>query len=315
MKRMNPGNSEGVMVDVSAPVEAASGPAWQNKLADFYQLTKPRMNFLIVTTTFVGFFVAARMGQVGWVNLLLVMTLLGTALTAASASVFNQVIEREYDARMPRTRKRPVAAGRLGVFESVVFATVLGIAGVSILAWQVNLLTALLGLSTLALYALVYTPLKRHSPWCTLVGAVPGAIPPMMGVTAIDNAVTPLAWSLFAILAVWQMPHFFALAFMYKNDYAAGGFRMLPNCVDGDRRTRLQIILFSLLLIPVSLSPIVASNARWIFAVAALVLSVWFFTRAWACRKPAEGVVNERKLFFASLLFLPLILAALMVDQ
>ena len=313
MKSTQSSSAESILIDPG--VVAASGSASPTWLGDVYQLTKPRMNFLIVTTTFVGLFVAARAANVPWVNLLLLHTLAGTALTAASASVFNQVIEREYDSRMPRTRKRPLAAGRLGVVESIVFGSVLGVAGVAWLAVGVNLLTAGLGLLTLAIYVLVYTPLKRISPWCTLVGAVPGAIPPMMGVTAVMGQITPLAWTLFAILAAWQMPHFFALAIMYKNDYAAGGFRMLPNCPNGDARTRFQIIAYTAILLPISLLPIFTSDARWIYGVAATILGAWFMARAWACRKPAADTKNERRLFLASLLYLTLILAAVMVDQ
>jgi len=319
MKQTPPGTIDSVLIEASAP-PLSDAPS---RLSDYFRLTKPRMNVLIVSTTLVGVYVAAKVLSVSsstalftWANALIaVHTIFGTAMTAASASVFNQIIERDLDRRMRRTRNRPLAAGRLGVLESTLFAATLGIAGVVWLALGVNLLTALLGLATLALYTLVYTPLKRVSPWCTLVGAVPGAIPPMMGVTAIDGSLSPLAWTLFAILMVWQMPHFFALAIMYKDDYAAGGFRMLPSCKNGDARARKEIILYSLLLVPVTFLPVFFSGASYLYGVSAMLLGVWFLIRAFACRVPIDGKLNERKLFICSIIYLPLLLTALMVDQ
>jgi protoheme IX farnesyltransferase len=238
--------------------------------------------------------------------------LIGTTLTAASAGVFNQVLERDFDRLMPRTRNRPLAARRVGLTEATLFGLVLGVAGVAWLTLKVNPLTALLGLVTFFTYLFLYTPMKRRTHWCTLVGAVPGAIPPVMGVTAFDNAITPTAICLFAILFFWQMPHFFALALMYRDDYQRGGFRMLPGCTDGTRRTRAQIVYFTTVLLGVSLLPIVFAGAGVLYAIGAIAAGTLFMRRALAC---AHGVPNaDRKLFFASLIYLPAVLAALMID-
>jgi protoheme IX farnesyltransferase len=304
---------------VTAPVVAPADivgdavRAVPSRLADFYELTKPRMNLLVVLTTVLGFYIAAMMAGQTLLSWSLVHTLIGTALTAASASVLNQIVEREFDRLMPRTRNRPLAARRLTPNEAAVFATILGVAGVLWLALTVNVLTALLGLLTLVTYVLVYTPMKRRSALCTLVGAIPGAIPPMMGVSGHSNTINLLAWSLFGILFVWQMPHFFALALMFKKDYAAGGFKMLPLVEDGDARTRRQIVAFTLLLLPISLVPCFVSHARLLYAGAALLLGAWFLYAGLRCYHKHPGA--ERKLFFVSIIYLPLVLAALTIDQ
>jgi heme o synthase len=283
------------------------------RLTDFYELTKPRMNFLVVITTAVGYYVATQVGNQSLVSWTLVHAILGTTLTAASASVMNQIVERDFDRLMPRTRNRPLAAERLGLGEAWVFAGLLGSAGVAWLWFWVNPLTSLLGAITLLTYVLIYTPMKRRTPLCTLVGAVPGAIPPMMGVTAFENQITPLAIALFAILFVWQMPHFFALALMYERDYRAGGFRMLPSCTNGDHRTRSQIILFASGLLPISLMPLFTSNAGWLYGVGAALLGGLFLWAAVLCalRKPGA----ERRLFLTSIIYLPLVLGVMMLDQ
>jgi protoheme IX farnesyltransferase len=195
-----------------------------SRVRDFYELTKPRMNFLVVCTTAVGYAMAPHHGH--WTTLL--HTILGTALTAASASVLNQLVEREYDALMPRTRNRPLPGGRVTPAEALAWGAVLGVAGVAYLLLMVNLLTALLGAFTLASYVWVYTPMKRVTSLNTVIGAVPGAIPPMMGWAAATGALGPEALALFGIMFLWQMPHFLAIAILYQRDYAAGGFKMLP---------------------------------------------------------------------------------------
>ena len=174
-----------------------------SRLSDFYELTKPRMNFLVVITTMVGFCMASR-GRIDW--LLLLHAILGTALTAASSAMFNQVLERDADAKMPRTTNRPVAAGRVSVPEAAACGLALGIVGVSYLWLAVNPLTAMLGLCTLLLYIFIYTPLKRITSLNTVIGAVPGAIPPVMGFTAVNNAISMDALMLFGVLFLWQMP-------------------------------------------------------------------------------------------------------------
>ena len=282
-----------------------------SRLNDFYELTKPRMNFLVVVTTAVGFYMAARPG-VDW--LVLLHAIFGTMLTAASAAALNQIIERDYDALMPRTRNRPVASGRVGVLEALAFGAGLGIVGVTYLTVMVNPLTAALGAFTLLSYIAIYTPLKRFTTLNTVIGAVPGAIPPMMGCVAVDNAITPDAMALFGILFFWQMPHFLAIAILYRNDYAAGGFKMLP-VVDPDlQASGRQIILYSLALIPVSLMPFGLRMTGVTYFTCATLLGLAFLSFGVSCATTRTRL-DARKLFFASIIYLPVLLAVMMLDK
>lgn len=283
-----------------------------SRATDFYELTKPRMNFLVVITTMVGFCMASRSGAINW--WLMLHTILGTALTAASASVLNQVIEREHDAKMPRTRNRPVVCGRITVLEALVCGVLYGIVGVAYLAIAVNLLTAFLGFLTLLIYLFIYTPMKRFTSLNTVVGAVPGAIPPLMGFTAVDNAISLQALSLFGILFLWQMPHFLAIAIMYKRDYQAGGFKMLP-CVDEDLRlTGRMILLYAAALLPISLLPALLGMSGAIYFTAATLLGLAFFSFGISC-VTTRTRSDARKLFFASIIYLPVLLGVLMFDK
>ncbi len=298
--------------DMALPAAAVDEPS---RFADYYELTKPRLNMLVVVTTLVGYYIAARTANASLINWTIVHTLIGTTLTAASAAVLNQVVEKPYDQMMRRTRNRPIASGRLSSSEGLIFGTTLGVVGIGYLALAANPLTALLGAITWVTYMLIYTPMKRRSPYCTLVGAITGALPPAMGVTAVTNSITPLAAGLFAILFVWQMPHFFGLALMYKDDYGTGGFKMLPNCEDGDRRTRIQIIAWTAALVPISLIPtfIHISNAGVLYFIGATLLGLWFLHAAIQCARRLPG--SDRKLFFTSILYLPALLGVLMIDQ
>lgn len=298
--------------DISLTIENAS-PALtlRARLVDFYELTKPRMNFLVVVTTMVGFYMAADV--IPWA--LLLHTLLGTTLTAASASVFNQLIERDYDALMPRTRNRPLPGGRVTPAESALWAVLLGILGVLWLAMFVNLLTAGLGLFTLLSYVLIYTPMKRTTSLCTIVGAVPGAIPPVMGWTAYYNALSAEALALFTILFIWQMPHFLAIAVLYKKDYEQGGYKMLPVIDDAElSMTTRQVIVYLLAMIPVALSPVWFNMAGSLYFAAALVLTLGFIYYGIQLARTRTRA-DARRLFFASIIYLPLLLAFLMFDR
>ncbi len=294
-------------IALTAPIVASDLRA---RLVDFYEVTKPRMNFLVVITTMVGFYMAAQVYEWG----LLIATLLGTAATAASASVFNQLLERDYDTLMPRTRNRPLPAGRLAPGEVAVWGLFLGAFGVLTLAIFVNLLTATLGLLTLLLYVFIYTPMKRTTSLCTIVGAIPGAIPPMMGWTAYYNTISLEAWILFAILFIWQMPHFLAIAVLYKDDYTKGGFKMLP-CVDDDRlsMTTRQILVYLLAMLPVSLAPAWFGMTGMTYMVAALILGLIYF--AYGVRvAQTRARADARKLFFFSILYLPLLFTVMMLN-
>jgi len=281
-----------------------------SRARDFYELTKPRMNFLVVCTTAVGFYMAPHGGH--WVGL--VHAILGTVMTAAASGVLNQLVEREYDALMPRTRNRPLPAGRVSPAEAFWMGAVLAVVGIAYLAVMVNVLTALLGAITLASYVWVYTPLKRISSLNTIVGAVPGAIPPMMGWTAATGALSPEAVALFGILFLWQMPHFLAIAILYKRDYAAGGYKMLPVVDPGLSLTSRMIVLYGLALVPVSLMPVGVGMAGAVYLTAAMLMSLAFLSYCVSCAVSKERV-DARKLFFASIIYLPLLFAVLMIDK
>jgi protoheme IX farnesyltransferase len=286
-------------------------PAAPSRLVDFYELTKPRMNFLVVITTMVGFYMASP-GSIDWLRLL--HTILGTVMCAASSAVLNQLIERDHDAKMPRTKNRPLPAGRILPREAAVYGLALGVFGVIYLAIAVNVLTAILGLATMSIYLLVYTPLKRITSLNTVVGAIPGAIPPLMGFTAVNNAISMESLALLAILFFWQMPHFLAIAILYKHDYEAGGFKMLP-CVDREQRlTNLMILLYTIALLPVSLLPALLGMSGIAYFTAALLLGLAFFSYGVTCATTRQRT-DARQLFFASIIYLPLLLAAMMLDK
>ena len=297
----------------TTPDILADSPSLVDRLAATYELTKPRMNFLVVVTTAVGCHLAAGVAGLLERPSLLLHALLGTALTAAGASVLNMYAERGVDRLMPRTHNRPLPAGQLPAGFALAFGIGLGLVGTLWLALFVNVLTAILGAVTLLSYVLVYTPLKRRTPLCTLVGAVPGAIPPMMGFAAFDNALTPAAWSLFAVLFVWQMPHFFGLAMLYRDDYARGGFAMLPTQTNGMTRTARQIVGFCVLLIPIALLPTLAGVSGLFYAAASVPLGLWFLWAGVRCARSLSKA-DAKRLFVVSILYLPLLLAAMMLD-
>ncbi|HYO10625.1 MAG TPA: heme o synthase [Tepidisphaeraceae bacterium] len=288
------------------------------KWVDFYELTKPRMNFLVVITTMVGFYMASggreglQVTPLDW--RLLLATVIGTALTAAGASVANQFVERDLDKLMPRTRARPLPAGRVAPAEALGFGVALGVAGVAILLACVNSLTALLGAATLLSYVFVYTPLKRVTTLNTVIGAVPGAIPPVMGLTAVHGALSPQALALFGILFFWQMPHFLAIAILYKRDYALAGFKMLPVVDEQLHLTGRQIVLYAVALIPVSLMPVYVGLAGRAYFAVALMLGLAFLSFAVSCALTRERA-DARKLFFASIIYLPALLGVMMLDR
>ena len=303
------GTRSAVSVDAEMVPPAPSAAAL-NPLRDLYELTKPRMNFLVVATTMVGFFMAGRIE--GWHWLLLIHTLIGTALTAAGASVLNQYAERDLDRLMDRTRNRPLPAGRIAPIEALLFGLAIGSCGLLILTLFVNSLTALLGAFTLGSYVLVYTPLKRMTTLCTVVGAIPGAVPPVMGVTAAAGAVTPAALVLFMVLFVWQMPHFLAIAILYKDDYRRGGFKMLPVVDPGLISTGFQMVLWSLALIPVALTAVMFGIAGPAYFAAAFLMSLAFVGFAVLCAVRRTRS-DARQLFLASIVYLPCLLAAMMM--
>lgn len=280
-------------------------------MSDWLVLAKARIVALVLVTTAAGFLLGSR-GEVDLARLAAV--LVGTALAAAGAGALNQVMERRADALMRRTAMRPVAAGRIAPRPGLLFGLALGAGGVAWLALLVNLLTAALGLATIVLYLGAYTPLKSRTALNTLVGAVPGAIPPVMGWTAATGSIDPGAWALFGILYLWQLPHFLAIAWMYREDYARAGFPMLPVVDPGGDATARQVALATVALLPVSLLPSVLGLAGPLYFFGALVLGAGFaafaLALAWGRRRTAA-----RRLLLASVTYLPVLLALLVFDR
>lgn len=297
-------------VELVLPANAAARARVFARLTDYVELTKPRIAIMALVTVAVGSFVAASGSVEPW---LLLNTISGTGLLAAGSSVLNQILERDVDALMRRTRNRPLPAGRISVPEATRFGIVLSVAGLAYLAVAVNLLTAALGAATLVLYAFVYTPLKRITSLNTVVGAIPGALPPVMGWAAVRGSLGIEAWSLFLILFLWQFPHFLAIAWLYRDDYAKAGLKMLPVVDYGGGMTGRQMILYSLVLVPVSLAPSWLGFAGSMYFIGALGLSLAFlaFAVVFAARVTQA---SARNLMRASLIYLPVLLGLLMWD-
>ena len=298
------------MKEVSAEMlsPAAAEKSWAAVFAD---LVKARLTTLVLLTTLVGFY----LGWPGAMNYaLLIHTLAATALLAAGASALNQLLERDYDAKMRRTQDRPLPAGRLQPTTVMLIGGVCSVAGLVYLALAVNLLTSVLGAVTLVSYLFIYTPLKRVTWLNTAIGAVPGAFPPLMGWTAARGELTGEGWALFAILFFWQMPHFFAIAWIYRDEYAKAGFKMLPGIDPEGRRTAQQSLSNTLALLAVSLFPFVFKMAGPAYLAGAIILGAAFL--ACAVRFSRQLTVpRARQLFFASIIYLPLLLALMVWDK
>jgi protoheme IX farnesyltransferase len=293
---------------VQAPA-ALPVPASRTRFGDYWMLAKPGITAMVGVTAAVGYGVAAG-GVADW--RLLLHLLGGTLLSAAGASALNMLLERRLDARMERTRNRPLPAGRMTVSEAAVFGVLLSVAGVAWLAVSVNLLAAALSAATIASYLGLYTPLKTRTSLCTVVGAVPGALPPVLGWAAARGTLDPGALALFMILFFWQLPHFIALAWMYREDYARAGFPMLTVEEPTGAAAGRQGVLQTLALIVVSLVPFVFGMAGEAYLVAALLLGTGFlgFAVAFAVERSRP---RASRLFLASIAYLPLLLGALVL--
>jgi len=280
-------------------------------VSDWIELAKPRITGLVLVTTGVGYVVASGEG-VEWLGLAGVLA--GTGLASSGAAAMNHVVERDVDALMRRTMNRPIPTGRISAAHGLVYGLALAIAGVAVLARVANPATAFLAVATIALYVGVYTPLKRRTPLNTLVGAIPGAIPPVMGWTAVTGRIEPGAWVLFAILFLWQLPHFLAIAWMFRDDYARADLRMLPVVDPEGGSTGRAVALYSVALIPVSLSPTLLGMAGSVYFFGALALGLGFFGcgLAMAVRRERRGA---RRLLLASVTYLPALLLLLVVDR
>jgi heme o synthase len=292
-----------VVADVSVVLSRPVGVS--TVLADYWAMTKPEVNFLIGITTAAGFYLAAPpLSRFAWMPFL--HTLLGTLLVASGAAVLNHWMESPFDARMRRTARRPIPAGRIHPDHALAFGSTLSVAGVSYLALAGGVLASLLAIATLIGYLLIYTPLKRVTPLCTLVGAAPGAAPPLIGWAAARGHLDPDAWLLFSILFLWQFPHFMSIAWMYRDDYERAGYLVLPESASRDRFITVHTLLPLLGLMLVSVL-LVHGNQRALYSIGALLLGVGFlyFGVQFTSQRSRSAA---RQLLMASILYLPSLL-------
>jgi protoheme IX farnesyltransferase len=291
--------------------EALPAAAASLRPPDLVTLTKPRLNFLVLLTTLVGYYLGTKPGAGVAV---LVHTLVGTALVAGGASALNQVWERTTDAMMRRTRMRPLPDGRMQPREASAFGLLLSAAGLIELAVFVNVLTSAMALASLVSYMLFYTPLKTRTSLSTIVGAVPGALPAVIGWTAATNTLSIESWVLFAIVFMWQMPHFLAIAWLYRHEYAAAGIRLLPVIEPDGRSTGRQAVLYTAGLVPISLAPALVDLASPYYMMIALVLGavLMVLSLEFAFTRTRDAA---RRLFYGSIMYLPLLWAFLVGDH
>ena len=282
-------------------------------LGDYWALTKPEVNFLILVTTFAGFYLASKPGSGGFRILPAIHTLLGTLLVASGTGTLNQYVERFFDAQMRRTARRPLASGRIESSHALWFGVSLSLAGTVYLALAVNVLASLLALVTLLIYLFLYTPLKRKTPLCTLIGAFPGAVPPLIGWAAARGRLDPETWVLYAMVFLWQFPHFMAIAWMYREDYARARYLVLPLDQQRDRFVIWQSLAVSLALIPLSLIPAITGKSGLAYSVGALLVGSIFayFSGRFAIQRSR---ITARQLLAASIVYLPAIFILLMLN-
>jgi heme o synthase len=297
-------------LDAAAPL-AKAPVAEKSRAAVLSELFKMRLTTLVLLTTLVGFYLGSR-GAVSWV--LMFHTLFGTALLAAGAAALNQWIEREHDGKMDRTKDRPLPSRRMQPDSVLMIGGACAMIGLIYLALTVNLLTSVLGAVTIASYLFVYTPLKRITTLNTVIGAIPGALPPLMGWTAARGEISMGGWSLFAILCFWQLPHFLAIAWMYRDQYANAGFVMLPVVDPDGERTGRHALSHTMGLLPVSLFPFLLKMVGPVYLAGAILLGAAFL---WSAFQFSRSLTSQRArlLFFASIIYLPTLLGLMVIDK
>lgn len=295
---------------LSPPLPASIRAAWALQLGAVLELTKPKLACASLLTTLVAYGTARPVAGPIW------PVLLGTSLSAAGALSLNQWWERHPDSLMQRTRNRPLPQARLAPATALGWSLGLGFAGIGVLAAAVNLTAASLAASTILLYGLVYTPLKKHTRWATELGAVSGALPPLIGNAAAGDMWSAPGTALAAVLLLWQMPHFFAIGWRHRADYRAAGFRLLPVIDVTGHRTAGWSLFYSTLLLPVSLAPCVTGSLGLVYGVPVAATGLFFWGRAWRfLTDTVERDGAARRLFFASILYLPIVLGALALDR
>ena len=282
-----------------------------SRAADYVTLAKPRLNMLVVATTLAGYYMAGP-ERTGW--MLLVHTLVGTTFVASGASAFNQLMEIEADGLMRRTRLRPLPTGRLTPMQARVFAIVLSTIGILELAWGANLLAAGVAAVTLLTYTVFYTPLKRRTSLATVAGAIPGALPPMIGWAAVRGTLSIEAWILFGIVFLWQMPHFLAIAWMYREEYKLAGFPLLPVVEPDGASTGRQALIYAAALLPLSLAPtaVAMTGNAYLAGAAAMGLVFLILAGRFAWDRTTQAA---RRLFFGSIAYLPLLWILMVLNR
>jgi protoheme IX farnesyltransferase len=308
---------------VPIPEQVTSSPRPQkqySRIGDYAILLKMRVTSLVVMTAWTGYYLGAQRAQVATFSWKLVCALLGIGLVSGGAAALNQVIEREADGRMMRTQRRPIPGQRMGVAEAAAIGIACILGGGAYLALTTNVLTGVLSVLTASAYLGAYTPLKKHSPLCTTIGAFPGAMPPLLGWTAARGHVEWEALVLFAILFLWQFPHFHAIAWMYREDYRRAGIRMLPVVEEDGRSTVREVLAYSMMLVPVSLFPGYLHMVGKTYLVGALIFSLAFlvyclrFARVLSGLPAVESRKLARSLLRASVLYLPALFALMMIN-
>ncbi len=289
--------------EIAAPATRAT---WQHYL----ELTKPRLSFMSVITAMVGYLAALPFWD--WVRTCYIM--LGTALCAGGVAALNQWMESDLDAKMKRTADRPIPTGVIQPGSAFIVGWLMCIAGLAVLFRQVNGMSAFLALATIVAYLAIYTPAKRWSRWNTEIGAISGALPPMIGWAAAGRS-NQLGWSLFAILYCWQMPHFFALCWTYRKDYAAAGMRMISVTDPSGRRVSRRAFIWCVLLVAASALPTLFGYCSWYYFAAAALLGLWILQSAITFLNPAKRETEARRLFLISIAYLPLLLTLLLADR
>ena len=299
------------MESTAAEIQVSRVSGLRDRVSAFVELTKPRIAFMLVLTSAAGFY-AGTANVFDWA--LFANAMIGIALLAFGVATLNQYLERNTDMLMTRTADRPLPSGRLSPNEALIFGVLQCFVAEIYLASLVNLLTAALGIVVILGYVLIYTPLKTRSSASTAIGAIPGALPPLMGWTAATGEITLLAWSLFIIQFLWQFPHFLAIAWMYRDQYAKAGILMLPVLEPEGRITARQIVSFAFMLLVASLAPFFLGFAGTIYLTGALILGVWFFAES---IRFARKRTNElaRRLLFASVVYLPLLFLLLVLTK
>ena len=282
-------------------------------IRDYVELTKPRITWLILMSTAIGYLYGLPAGA-SWDIWRIIHTLLGTGLIASGTAALNQWAESDADHRMARTRHRPIPSGRLSPRRALIFAILLSLAGFLELTLGVNPLTGCLGLFTLFTYLFLYTPLKQRSPHSTTVGAIPGAMPPLIGFAASSGTLTLEAFVLYAILFVWQFPHFYSIAWLYRDDYARAGIRMLPVVEPDGGSTARRILFFLLLLIPISLTPVWLSMAGFVYLAGAMLAGLYFLHSGIGILRE-KSLTRARGVLLASVLYLPILYGLMLLDR